>query len=154
MPIKRYRSSIHSLVTGLLLAVMLAGSGGLVGCATVMSEGGGDRPLHISSTPDGARVFVKQGMREWQEQPQVTPTTIYLDPVDGGGDYQLRLELEGYEPLTGYIGSDLDPWVFGSVALIVLLVIPGLVATGVDFATGAWKKLDTDHLHFDFPQKE
>lgn len=150
---RRFRSSLHSLVTGLLLAVMLAGSGGLVGCATVMSEGGGDRPLHVSSTPEGATVFVKQGMREWVQQPGVTPTTIHLDPVEDD-DYQLRLELEGYEPVTGYIGSDVDPWLFGSVALIVLFVIPGLVATGVDFATGAWKKLDTDHLHFDFPAKE
>lgn len=143
---------LHSLLTGILIALMLTGSGSLAGCATIMSEGGGDRPVNITSDPDGATVYVKRGAQEWQKQPGVTPTVLYLDPSEGGGDYALKLELEGYEPVTAYLSSDIDPWLIGSLALIVVFVIPGLVATGVDFATGAWKKFDEDSLHFDFEQ--
>jgi|SRR5688572_14371590 len=147
------RSPLQLILTGLLLVLMLVGSGGLVGCATVMSDGGGDRPLHLTSQPSGAAVYVKRGMQEWQRQPGETPTTIYLDPAAGNGDYQLKLELEGYEPVLGYISSDIDPWVAGSAALIFVFVVPGLIATGVDVATGAWKKLDQEQMHFEFPQQ-
>ena len=85
------------------------------------------------------------------EQPGVTPTTIMLDPVDG--DYQLKLELAGYEPILGYIDTDVDPWLFGSMALVIVFVIPGIVATAIDFATGAWKKLDDEQLHFNFKKE-
>ena len=139
--------SLRHVVTGLLIAVLSLGGGG---CATIMSEGGGDRPLHVSSEPAGATVYLKRGGADWQRQPGLTPTTLYLDPSSSSANYQLKLELDGYEPALGYVNSDVDPWLFGSMALVLLFVIPGLVATGVDFATGAWKKLDTDSLHFDF----
>jgi hypothetical protein len=146
---RNIRSTLHSLLTGFLIAVMVTGS---VGCATIMSDGGGDRPLRITTTPEGATVYVKRGMSDWQQQPGVTPTTIMLDPVDG--DYQLKLELEGYEPILGYVDTDVDPWLFGSMALVILFVIPGVVATAIDFATGAWKKLDEEQMHFNFKKAE
>ena len=152
MSTRRARSSIHCFVTGLLTAILLAGSGGLAGCATIMSEGGGDRPVTISTNPPGATIFVKHGASDWQQQPGVTPTEIRLDPTEDS-DYQLRLELEGYEPIFAYVGTEVDPWLIGSIALIVVFVIPGVVATAVDFATGAWKKLDEDHLYFDFTSR-
>ena len=113
-----------------------------------MSDGGGDRDLRITSTPAGATVYVKRGMADWQAQPDVTPTVIRLDPVKG--DYQLKLELEGYEPILGHVDTDIDPWLIGSVALVIVFVIPGVVATAIDFGTGAWKKLDEEEMHFNF----
>lgn len=34
--------------------------------------------------------------------------------------------------------SDVCPWMIADVGLLFLGVIPGVVALGVDFATGAW----------------
>lgn len=152
--ISSLRSSAHSLLTGVLVAILLAGSGSLAGCATIMSEGGGEREVHVTSTPEGASVSYRRGARAWEKHPELTPTVLHLDPAEGDGDYQLRLELEGYEPATAYLDSDLDPWFIGSVALIVVFVIPGVVATGVDLATGAWKKFEDDELHFDLRKAE
>lgn len=151
---RQLRSSVRAFLTGMLTAVLLAGSGSLVGCATIMSDGGEERPLLVTSTPEGATVYVKRGMADWKQQPGVTPTTIMLNPVEGGGEYDLRLELEGYEPVHGHIGSDIDPWLFGSMALVIVFVIPGIVATGIDLATDAWKKLDEDEIHFNFGKTE
>ena len=144
---RKIPAMLHSLLTGMLVALTLAGS---VGCATIMSDGGGDRPLLVTSTPDGAKVYVKRGAADWKEQPGVTPTTIMLDPVKG--DYQLKLELDGYEPILGHINTTVDPWLIGSVALVIVFVIPGVVATAIDFATGAWKKLDEEEIHFNFKE--
>lgn len=132
------------VLTGLLCSVLALGT---VGCATIMSDGGDDRPLTISSNPSGGTVYVRQGAADWQKQGGETPTTVFLDPTSGGADYSVKVELDGYEPATAYVGTEVDPWFFGSLGLIILFVIPGLVATGVDLATGAWKKLGRDHLH-------
>ncbi len=149
--IVRLRGTFSHVLTGLLAGLILVGSGGLVGCATVVSDGGGERPLMVTSEPAGAAVYTKRGMEDWRKHPGVTPTTIHLDPAKGNGDYQLKLELGGYEPLLAHISSDVDPWLFGSMALTLVFVVPGLVATGVDFATGAWKKLDHESMHLHFP---
>ena len=138
-------SSFSFVLMGVLCGVLAIGTGG---CATIMSEGGEERALTISSSPDGASVYVRQGGADWQKQASSTPTTIYLDP-SSQADYSVKVELDGYKPATTFVGTEVDPWFFGSLGLILLFVIPGLVATGVDLATGAWKKLSRDHLHVD-----
>ncbi len=35
-----------------------------------------------------------------------------------------------------------DPWLIADTALLLLGIIPGLIALGVDFGTGTWRKLD------------
>ncbi len=143
-------SPLRLVLAGFLCGLMTIGT---TGCATIMSDGGGDRPVHITTEPSGASIFVKRGMQDWKQMPGETPTTIYLDPAKGSGQYQLKLELDGYEPITSYIDSEIDPWVIGSVALIVVFVIPGVIATAVDFATGAWKKFEYDEMHFNFNER-
>lgn len=137
-------NALHCVLLGFLSTLLSIGT---VGCATIMSDGGEERPLTVSSDPSGASVYARQGAADWQKQGGETPTTIYLDPTGGGADYSVKVELEGYEAATAYIGTEVDPWFFGSLGLLFLFVIPGLVATGVDLATGAWKKLGRDHLH-------
>lgn len=36
-----------------------------------------------------------------------------------------------------------DPWLIGDAAWLLLGVVPGLVALGVDFGTGAWRDIDS-----------
>jgi hypothetical protein len=137
------QNTVFFVLIGLLSSLLAIGA---AGCATIFSDGGDDRPLTVSSDPRGATVYVRQGSANWQAQGGTTPTTVYLDPT-GGADYSVKVELDGYEAVTAHIGTKVDPWFFGSIGLVVLFVIPGLVATGVDLATGAWKKLGRDHLH-------
>ena len=43
---------------------------------------------------------------------------------------------------------DLDPWLIGDAGLLIFYVIPGLIALGVDFATGGWRNLhDVQVIH-------
>lgn len=136
-------NALHFVLLGLLSTLLAIGT---AGCATIMSDGGDERPLTVTSDPKGATVYVRQGAADWQQQ-GTTPATVYLDPTSGGGGHVVKVELDGYEAATAYIGTEIDPWFFGSIGLVVLFVIPGLVATGVDLATGAWKKLGREHLH-------
>lgn len=131
---------LRSLLVGFLSAALLLNT---IGCATIIS-GDGPRTVEVSSTPAGATVFVRQS-GDWTRHSDPTPTTVRVDAHDG--PVGIRLELDGYESTSTSIGTSVDPWFFGSLGLIVLFVVPGLVATGIDLYTGAWKKVETDSYH-------
>ena len=132
---------VRLLLTGFLVALMAVGG---LGCATLVSGDSGRRSLHVTSEPSGAAVAIQQD-GTWSETGKVTPTTLRLDA--GDGDVSIRVSLSGYQSASTLVQSEIDPWFFGSIGLVVLFVIPGVVATGVDLASGAWKKLDRDRLH-------
>ena len=41
-----------------------------------------------------------------------------------------------------------DPWVIADTCLLFLGILPGVIALGVDFGTGAWRKLDNPQVVF------
>lgn len=99
-------------------------------CATIFS--GTSQTVHINTIPEGHTVYfdnvaVEDGqvvnVRKRMKTPEVnigTPERPYFVEMD-------------YSP---------DPWLIGDGLLIIVGVIPGLIAFGVDFGTGAWRKLE------------
>lgn len=89
------------------------------GCATIMN---GDMVhVPVTSTPPGAKATVAG--REY-----TTPTTV--DVLRGKGNFQLRVENDGYEPCLVNLEESVDAWLWGN------LVFGGLIGLGLDFLTG------------------
>lgn len=85
------------------------------GCASIVD--GGDKPVQITSNPEGAKVTVSD-----QEGEQLgitnTPATVTFARSAGyfkGETYTLHFELPGYYPYNAYVVSELDEWYFGNI---------------------------------------
>ena len=46
--------------------------------------------------------------------------------------------------------GDVCPWLWGDAGLLLLGIVPGVLAFGVDFGTGAWRHLDDDQFETQF----
>ncbi|MFO0981039.1 MAG: hypothetical protein U1E76_04690 [Planctomycetota bacterium] len=123
------RSNRRPRLRAMLLALATIMQAVAPGCATIFR--GTSQPVRVATHPTGGSVLY-QGMpcRDGQlvsvnkrfETPQ------FLIPGD-------------HPPFPVDMAYDPDPWLIGDAALCLLFVIPGLVAFGVDFATGSWRNL-------------
>jgi len=102
----------RSIAVALLLAFAATG------CATIVASGPDMVP--VSSTPSGATVYVDN------VPVGVTPTTVSLDR---GGHGQIRIELDGYEPITVSQDKVFNGWFVGNLAF------GGIIGIIVDVAT-------------------
>jgi len=108
---------------------MLAAS---VGCATLFS--GREQTVTVRTRPAGGSVLY-QGQR-----------------IEDGRAVTLRKEQKtprfdvGAPDRPHYVDVtyQADLWLIGDAALLLLGVIPGLIAFGVDAATGAWRNIDAE----------
>lgn len=112
-------------------SVSFSGLVGLLGgCATLLKSD--PQAVRVSTRPAG-RTLYYQGER-----------------IDDGGN--VRVKREFHTPRFNVDtpdGSDtvemkysLDPWLLGDAGLAVFLIIPGVVAGGIDLASGAWRRID------------
>jgi hypothetical protein len=92
------------------------------GCATIVTGGGPDQKVRISSEPTGARVMVDGSYRGQ------TPLSLELTRKD---DHQVKMELAGYTTHEQTIKSGFNPMVFGNI------LIGGIIGVGVDLISGA-----------------
>lgn len=97
------------------------------GCATIVAPGPDLVP--ISSKPPGAMVYV-DGVPVG-----VTPVTV---PLKRSGSGQIRIELEGYEPVFVTQDKVFNGWFLGNI------LIGGLIGIIVDVATSNVTKHSTD----------
>ena len=104
--------------------------GGL-GCATVVSGGGGNQKVKIVSEPPGAEVTVDG------QFVGSAPVEVLLERKSA---HIVDLAATGYEPARLAVNSKFNPWVIGNV------VFGGLVGVVVDVATGATYHLSPDEL--------
>ena len=119
-------NTMRVTVTGLwMLSLMLSG-----GCATLVH--GTYQKVRVRTQPsmgtvrynghdvyDGHRVTVSKGFY-----------APYFSMSDGRSSTQVNMKYH------------LDPLLLGDAALLLVGVVPGVVALGVDFATGSWRYLE------------
>lgn len=111
-------------------AVVMVGSG----CATVVTGGGGNQKVTITSNPPGAAVTV-------DGKPYgCTPAALALDRRD---EHQVQLTAAGYETANVTLRSRLNPWVFGN------LVLGGPLGLIIDVISDATYRLTPSELEVD-----
>lgn len=104
--------------TNFILSMFTLGLLVYTSCATIVASGPDNVP--VSTNPNGARVYV-DGNLVGQ-----TPTTISLNRKSEG---IIRLELDGYEPVTIDRDKVLNGWFLGNV------ILGGLVGVAIDLIT-------------------
>lgn len=115
-----------------LVSVWLAVS--LSGCATLMTEK--SQTVRVSTVPSGRSVYY-QG-----------------SPVRDGDYVKVRRDFRtprfglerGEEPAAVDMEYSAEPWIIGDAGLALFFIIPGVIAGGVDVATGAWRKLESTQV--------
>ena len=108
-----------------------------LGCATLLSDT--DEEVSIESEPEEATIYVNG------EKRGSTPTRVIL-PVDSS--HEIRIEKEGYEPRTFYIDNEIG------LEWAILDVVFGVVPVLVDAVTGAWYKLEKNHIRVTLQKSE
>lgn len=116
-------------ITPLLLA--LAAAGTLTGCATIVQ--GTDQRINVTSEPEGATVTVRG------QEMGVTPTTLNLKR---SRDYEVLIELDGYDAITVNLDKEFD---FAPAALGNLFSW-GILGLVVDISNGAAYELSPDFI--------
>ncbi len=129
------RRTIDKSVHGLCWTLAWLAQGILLsGCATILR--GTHQTVTLVTNPAGETVLfqgrtVKDG-ESFNVDKHVEEPTVYLN--DSGRPIEVQLK---YDP---------DVLLVADGALLFVFVIPGLVALGVDFATGAWRDLHSQQL--------
>ena len=104
----------------------------LTGCATMFR--GTTETIRVQTTPAGQRVSYEQV--EVGDDETVTVRKRFTPPrFSIGGEGERREVGLRITP---------DPWLLGDTALLIPFIIPGVIAFGVDFGTGAWRDLDDE----------
>src|SRR5579862_1882790 len=106
--------------------LFLALLGVLSGCALVVQ--GTKQTVNFSSDPPGA-TFTVAG------QTATTPASLEL-PKD---DYQIAFRHPGYEDVSVDLHRKMSAWFIGSIVM-------GVVASTIDFATGAWQEFESTDI--------
>jgi hypothetical protein len=116
------------LVCGCALGLLFAGGG----CATLVTGGGQDQAVRISSNPRGADVYV-------DDQPMgKTPLSLRLSRKD---DHFVRVEKEGYRPYEKQLKSGFNPWMIGNV------LFGGIVGIVIDAVSGTNPSLSNSDVN-------
>ncbi len=115
------RAAARSHVLVLMLAFLPLG-----GCATLVG-GGSHQTVAIESTPSQAD-FTVTSADGLQVASGRTPTTVRLPRKN---EYQVRLDIDGYEPQALALTRGTNGWIWGN------LLFGWIVGFGVDFLTGS-----------------
>jgi len=101
-----------------------------VGCAAIFR--GTSQTVRVITTPEGKSVYY-QGMKI-NDGDMITVQKHFDHPQFNVGQPD--------RPIMASMNYDPDPWLIGDCVLLFFFIIPGVVALGVDFGTGAWRNLD------------
>lgn len=88
--------------------------------------------MRVLTQPEGGTV-IYQG-REVRHGEAITVQKGFDAPQFDVGDED--------RPVMVDMTHSMDPWLIGDGALLFVFIVPGLVGGGVDFGTGAWRRLD------------
>jgi hypothetical protein len=101
------------------------------GCATIVG-GGSSQPVSFQSTPASA-TFTVQSASGLEMAQGTTPSVVSLPRSN---EYQVRIDLEGYQPQTVALTRGINGWIWGN------LFVGWIVGFGIDFLTGSAYKLE------------
>ena len=111
---------MRAVVLAAVAALFCAGS---TGCATIMTGAGPNQTVRIASNPRGAKIFVDGDYKG------VTPLGVQMTRSD---NHVLRLEMDGYAPMTRDIRTGYNPWHLGNI------LFGGLVGITIDLLDGSF----------------
>jgi hypothetical protein len=101
------------------------------GCATIVG-GGTNQAVTLQSTPAAAN-FTIQSSSGLQMAQGTTPSTVSLPRKN---EYQIVVELAGYQPQSTVLTKGINGWIWGN------LLFGWIIGFGVDFLTGSAYKLE------------
>ena len=114
------------LILVLIAGLPLAGTG----CATMVS--GAVQTVTVKTTPAGRTVYFEGS--KVADGERVTITKRFQKPQFNVGTAE--------RPVMVDLGYGLDPWLLGDCGLAIFYLVPGIIAGGIDVATGCWRKID------------
>ena len=127
-------TSRRSARRGLYAVLAIAASIQTFGCAAIFR--GTSQTVTVVTDPPGRTVYYR-GM-EVDDGERITIRKEFRTPEFGVDDSRI--------PLTTPMSYDPDVWLVGDMGWFLLGGIPGIIAFGVDFGTGAWRQLDDRQL--------
>lgn len=119
-------------------AMTLAGSIGMSGCASIVSDS--SYPVTLTTTPAGVSYTVTNTKKGYDMMSGETPATVSLPASNGffsKAHYAVTFEKPGYDPVSVPLKAGMDGWYAGNILIGGLL---GLLI--IDPATGSMWKLD------------
>lgn len=103
---------------------------GLGGCATIMT--GTSQPFTVNSNIHKAKVYI--------DDKYVGETPLALEKLSTKKNHIIRIEADGYMPVTEVIKKETSGWVWGNILL------GGLIGLGIDMATGGLYVFEKDNI--------
>lgn len=103
---------------------------GLGGCATIMT--GTSQPFTVNSNIHKAKVYI--------DGKYAGETPLTLEKLSTKKNHTIRIEADGYIPVTEVIKKETSGWVWGNILL------GGLIGLGVDMATGGLYVFEKDNM--------
>ncbi len=121
----------QNLVVSLLIGCLLLATSG---CATIIRGRG--QTVNIITNPADRTVYY-QG-RPVSHGQNLIVSKQFESPKFNVGTDQGPIEVQ--------MTYDMDPWLIADAALLFVFIIPGVIALGVDAATGAWRNLHSPQI--------
>ncbi len=127
------------------LALVVATTAGF-GCATLFG-GGSTQNIPVNVTPAGAKITVKDASGAVVATGE-TPMVLNLKRASGifGAQYKITISKDGFKDFDTTISSGTNGWYWGNLGLFLLGLWPGVIACGVDLASGSAYALSPEQL--------
>lgn len=104
---------------------------GLGGCATIMT--GTSQPFTVNSNIHKAKVYI--------DGKYAGETPLALEKLSTKKNHTIRIEAEGYMPVTEVVKKEASGWVWGNIFL------GGLIGLAVDMGTGGLYIFEKDNVN-------
>lgn len=121
----------HKTIALLIMAAILGQS---AGCALLVNQQ--KQTIRISTTPPGRTVYIKGTTAKDGEYVTLTKAFDVAEANVGSPTRPTSTDLK-FNP---------DVWLLGDAALLLVFVLPGLIALGVDYGTGAWRTYEDPQI--------
>ncbi len=118
----------------ILLAILCGPLAFSSGCASIFD--GTHESVRVQTRPGGHVVY-------YLGEPVSDGEKIRVSKKFGSSEFRIG-SAESAE--TVRLGYSPAPWLLGDAGLLLFGVVPGLVALGIDAATGAWRNLDDEQV--------
>ena len=134
MMLRRVFDEARRLLLGVALAVIVVNLG--AGCGAMFNEPAPAIPVHTN--PAGARIYV--------DGAYVAQAPSYVR-LTAANSHLVQIAADGYDAQSIQVTSQANGgYIILDCLLILALIVPGIIALGVDGGSGAWKTLDVQAL--------